>query len=87
AVQSTQVVAPEVSSLSGLFIKVDETEVIGVLLQTELIPLCRRTMEMGSELSENPTLPRSDPANFFLRLSFAHCCPGCASSFWLQQQK
>ncbi|EMS67007.1 hypothetical protein TRIUR3_27685 [Triticum urartu] len=119
AIQSTQVVAPEVSSLSGLFIKVGrgkvqgetfkmdlmlllfqfvdrgcdssktettamttsetdllrdpvllcnfriyvvmclflllvhDTEVIGVLLQTELIPLCLRTMEMGSELSEN----------------------------------
>uniref|UniRef100_A0A452Y9D8 Uncharacterized protein n=1 Tax=Aegilops tauschii subsp. strangulata TaxID=200361 RepID=A0A452Y9D8_AEGTS len=74
--------------LTLLYMQVDETEVIGVLLQTELIPLCRRTMEMGSELSENPTLPRSDPANFFLRLSFAHCCPGCASSFCrLQQQK
>uniref|UniRef100_A0A452Y996 Uncharacterized protein n=1 Tax=Aegilops tauschii subsp. strangulata TaxID=200361 RepID=A0A452Y996_AEGTS len=39
--------------LTLLYMQVDETEVIGVLLQTELIPLCRRTMEMGSELSEN----------------------------------
>ena len=31
--------------------QVHDTEVIGVLLQTELIPLCLRTMEMGSELS------------------------------------
>ncbi|XP_047063693.1 CCR4-NOT transcription complex subunit 9-like [Lolium rigidum] len=32
--------------------KVDDTEVIGFLLQTEIIPLCLRTMEMGSELSK-----------------------------------
>ncbi|KAF6983784.1 hypothetical protein CFC21_001901 [Triticum aestivum] len=36
-----------------LYMQVHDTEVIGVLLQTELIPLCLRTMEMGSELSEN----------------------------------
>jgi hypothetical protein len=32
--------------------QVDDTEVIGFLLQTEIIPLCLRTMEMGSELSK-----------------------------------
>ncbi|KAL6843712.1 hypothetical protein ACP4OV_026283 [Aristida adscensionis] len=31
---------------------VDDTEVISFLLQTEIIPLCLRTMEMGSELSK-----------------------------------
>ena len=33
-------------------LQVDDTEVIGFLLQTEIIPLCLRTMEMGSELSK-----------------------------------
>ena len=32
--------------------KVDDTEVINFLLSTEIIPLCLRTMEMGSELSK-----------------------------------
>ncbi|CAN4117366.1 unnamed protein product [Withania somnifera] len=31
---------------------VDDTEVISFLLSTEIIPLCLRTMEMGSELSK-----------------------------------
>jgi len=31
---------------------VDDTEVINFLLSTEIIPLCLRTMEMGSELSK-----------------------------------
>ncbi|XP_048541511.1 uncharacterized protein LOC125520579 isoform X3 [Triticum urartu] len=35
----------------AVFLVVDDCEVIGVLLQTELVPLCLRTMEMGSELS------------------------------------
>ncbi|CAL5405514.1 unnamed protein product [Camellia sinensis] len=32
--------------------EVDDTEVISFLLSTEIIPLCLRTMEMGSELSK-----------------------------------
>jgi len=36
----------------GALVKVDDTEVIGFLLQTEIIPLCLRTMENGSELSK-----------------------------------
>ena len=32
--------------------KVDDTEVINFLLSTEIIPLCLRTMELGSELSK-----------------------------------
>ncbi|EPS69136.1 hypothetical protein M569_05631, partial [Genlisea aurea] len=36
----------------GALVKVDDTEVIGFLLSTEIIPLCLRTMEMGSELSK-----------------------------------
>lgn len=35
-----------------LSVQVDDTEVISFLLQTEIIPLCLRTMEMGSELSK-----------------------------------
>lgn len=34
------------------FCQVDDTEVISFLLSTEIIPLCLRTMEMGSELSK-----------------------------------
>jgi CCR4-NOT transcription complex subunit 9 len=36
----------------GALVKVDDTEVINFLLSTEIIPLCLRTMEMGSELSK-----------------------------------
>nr|GEX29947.1 cell differentiation protein RCD1 homolog isoform X1 [Tanacetum cinerariifolium] len=36
----------------GALVKVDDTEVISFLLSTEIIPLCLRTMEMGSELSK-----------------------------------
>ena len=35
-----------------LWAQVDDTEVINFLLSTEIIPLCLRTMEMGSELSK-----------------------------------
>jgi CCR4-NOT transcription complex subunit 9 len=35
-----------------VIMQVDDTEVINFLLQTEIIPLCLRTMEMGSELSK-----------------------------------
>ena len=33
-------------------LQVDDTDVINFLLSTEIIPLCLRTMEMGSELSK-----------------------------------
>ncbi|KAI4320796.1 hypothetical protein MLD38_034242 [Melastoma candidum] len=36
----------------GALVKVDDAEVISFLLSTEIIPLCLRTMEMGSELSK-----------------------------------
>ena len=36
----------------GTRAQVDDTEVINFLLSTEIIPLCLRTMEMGSELSK-----------------------------------
>ncbi|CAH8270923.1 unnamed protein product [Arabidopsis lyrata] len=36
----------------GALVKVDDTEVIRFLLQTEIVPLCLRTMENGSELSK-----------------------------------
>ncbi|KAG6423839.1 hypothetical protein SASPL_114243 [Salvia splendens] len=38
--------------INGLWYVVDDTEVISFLLSTEIIPLCLRTMEMGSELSK-----------------------------------
>ncbi|CAN8236596.1 unnamed protein product [Cochlearia groenlandica] len=36
----------------GALVKVDNTEVIKFLLQTEIVPLCFQTMENGSELSK-----------------------------------
>ncbi|EIE26789.1 Rcd1-like protein [Coccomyxa subellipsoidea C-169] len=36
----------------GAIVKVDDTEIINFLLTTEIIPLCLKTMEMGSELSK-----------------------------------
>lgn len=36
----------------GALVKVDDPEVISFLLQTEIIPLCLRIMERGSELSK-----------------------------------
>merc|ERR1712064_63567 len=36
----------------GALVKVDDADVINFLLQTEIIPLCLRIMETGSELSK-----------------------------------
>ncbi|KAJ1612565.1 putative cell differentiation protein rcd1 [Cryptosporidium canis] len=36
----------------GALVKVDDPEVVSFLLQTEIIPLCLRVMETGSELSK-----------------------------------
>ena len=36
----------------GLYCQTDEQEVINFLLTTEIIPLCLRIMESGSELSK-----------------------------------
>lgn len=36
----------------GALVKVDDSEVVSFLLQTEIIPLCLRIMETGSELSK-----------------------------------
>lgn len=47
--------------------QVDDTEVISFLLSTEIIPLCLRTMEMGSELSKTVEFTDS------LFLVFAKC--------------
>ena len=38
--------------ISGFLLQVDDTNVIHFLLNTEIIPLCLRTMDMGSELSK-----------------------------------
>ena len=35
----------------GALVKVDDSEVISFLLQTEIIPLCLRIMERGTDLS------------------------------------
>lgn len=37
---------------AGALVKTDEQEVINFLLTTEIIPLCLRIMESGSELSK-----------------------------------
>ncbi|CAH8389929.1 unnamed protein product [Eruca vesicaria subsp. sativa] len=36
----------------GALVKVDDTEVVKFLLETEVVPLCLRVMEIGSELSK-----------------------------------
>ena len=36
----------------GALVKVDDSEVVSFLLQTEIVPLCLRIMENGSELSK-----------------------------------
>ena len=36
----------------GALVKADEPQVVAFLLQTEIIPLCLRIMETGSELSK-----------------------------------
>ena len=36
----------------GALVKVDDSNVINFLLQTEIIPLCLRIMERGTELSK-----------------------------------
>jgi CCR4-NOT transcription complex subunit 9 len=36
----------------GALVKIDDPEVIAFLLSTEIIPLCLRIMETGSELSK-----------------------------------
>lgn len=45
--------------------QVDDTEVISFLLSTEIIPLCLRTMEMGSELSKTVG-PSSKPVSSYV---------------------
>lgn len=50
--------------------QVDDTEVISFLLQTEIIPLCLRTMEMGSELSKTVS-------DIILRFCAISCHPLC----------
>lgn len=36
----------------GALVKIDDTDVVNFLLQTEIIPLCLRIMETGTELSK-----------------------------------
>lgn len=36
----------------GALVKIDDTEIVNFLLQTEIIPLCLRIMETGTELSK-----------------------------------
>lgn len=49
---------PCVNPCLGALVKTDEQEVINFLLTTEIIPLCLRIMESGSELSKTVlTLP------------------------------
>ena len=42
---------------AGALVKTDEQEVINFLLTTEIIPLCLRIMESGSELSKTVRCP------------------------------
>lgn len=54
--------------------KTDEQEVINFLLTTEIIPLCLRIMESGSELSKTVCT--------FNLLGFLHCGGSCVISLW-----
>jgi CCR4-NOT transcription complex subunit 9 len=59
--------------------QVDDTDVINFLLSTEIIPLCLRTMEIGSELSKTV-------ATFIVQkilLDDVGACWGCCMSFSL----
>ena len=38
--------------VSGALVKMDDADVVSFLLQTEIIPMCLRIMETGSELSK-----------------------------------
>ncbi len=50
--RSPKCICTRVHRTFGISLQVDDTEVINFLLSTEIIPLCLRTMEMGSELSK-----------------------------------
>jgi len=54
--------------------QVDDTEVISFLLQTEIIPLCLRTMEMGSELSKTASDKTHASLNTARYYFFHHFC-------------
>jgi len=43
---------PSQSRLAFVCEKMDDSDVISFLLNTEIIPLCLRIMEMGTELSK-----------------------------------
>lgn len=52
----------------GALVKTDEQEVINFLLTTEIIPLCLRIMESGSELSK--TVCAFNLIRFYIALVF-----------------
>ncbi|KAF5948901.1 hypothetical protein HYC85_014858 [Camellia sinensis] len=66
----------------GALVKVDDTEVISFLLSTEIIPLCLRTMEMGSELSKtiHVYFPSEYIASCSLDIDDSRPGRGCLSS-------
>lgn len=77
--------------LQGALVKTDEQEVINFLLTTEIIPLCLRIMESGSELSKTvPTLclktscclSLTDPAASKLQSWLVSCCKCWGNSGW-----
>ncbi|KAM3401505.1 hypothetical protein ACQJBY_005936 [Aegilops geniculata] len=54
-VQSTQVVAPEVSSLPGLFIKISRVEVQGETIKMDLMLLLFQFADRGCDSSKTET--------------------------------
>lgn len=63
----------------GALVKTDEQEVINFLLTTEIIPLCLRIMESGSELSKTvcntfQTGPFKPGIPTFINTLFSHFC-------------
>jgi len=52
-----------------LLLQTDEQEVINFLLTTEIIPLCLRIMESGSELSKTVSLHQKKSIHLLMFLS------------------
>ncbi len=72
-------------------VQVDDTDVINFLLSTEIIPLCLRTMEIGSELSKTVAtfivqkILLDDVSMTMWRLDDGSCAAQARSRAWLRR--
>ncbi|KAF6983785.1 hypothetical protein CFC21_001901 [Triticum aestivum] len=88
AIQSTQVVAPEVSSLSGLFIKVGRGKVQGETFKMDLMLLLFQFVDRGCDSSKTETTAMTTSETDLLRDPVLLCnfriyvvmCLSCACS-------